>query len=52
MKSYKDFLAELFDNLIQQNFLGSEAGEFSRKFKTKDGHEYTVYIDHICFIRR
>ena len=44
MKSFKDFLAELFDNPYSTK-PGSEAGEFARKFKTKDGHEYTVYID-------
>ncbi len=37
MKSYKDFLVELFDNPYSTT-PGSKLGEFSRKFKTKDGH--------------
>ena len=44
MKTYKTFLTELFDNPYPTK-PAQAAGEFSRKFKTKAGDEYTVFID-------
>ena len=43
MKTYKNFLVELFDNPYPTKPV--PVGDYARKFKTKEGHEYTVFID-------
>jgi len=43
MKTYKNFLIELFDNPYPTKPV--PVGDYARKFKTKAGDEYTVFID-------